>query len=235
MNMRIGLRTAACVIFAYAFSAVGAFGQSLQNNADYQKAKELQMMAEQAMQSGDYDAAYSYAEEARQYSEKAQEFASSLLVRFKADNWLSLAGQKLADAEGMDARKRYPKEYAKASDGYAQAQTTFKEGRFEDSIVHSKTVVNALADVTPPVFPQYYTVRLIPKNRDTLSKIAGYPWVYNDGTKWRVLYEANKKKLRYPNDPDWIYPGQVFVIPSLRGETREGTYDPKMAYPALTR
>jgi hypothetical protein len=32
--------------------------------------------------------------------------------------------------------------------------------------------------------------------------------------------------IRQRNNPHLINPGQVFEIPSLRGEVREGTYDP---------
>ncbi|MDR3345174.1 MAG: LysM peptidoglycan-binding domain-containing protein [Oscillospiraceae bacterium] len=31
-----------------------------------------------------------------------------------------------------------------------------------------------------------------------------------DGAKWKLIYNANKAKIK---DPHWIYPGQVFVIP----------------------
>jgi hypothetical protein len=33
---------------------------------------------------------------------------------------------------------------------------------------------------------------------------------YKTGTKWRIIANANKAKIK---DPHWIYPGQVFVIP----------------------
>jgi nucleoid-associated protein YgaU len=33
---------------------------------------------------------------------------------------------------------------------------------------------------------------------------------YGDGTRYTVIYEANKGQIR---DPNLIYPGQVFVVP----------------------
>jgi nucleoid-associated protein YgaU len=226
------IRTAVTV-FAYVLCAAAAHGQSLQGNADYNAAKNLQEVARQALLLGDYDSALRYSNEAKQYADKAEDFASVLLVRFKASNWLALATQKMADSERMGAKTRYAKEYAKASDNYVNAQAAFTGEKYEESIGFSKAAIDSLADVEPQVLPQYYVVRLIPEDRDTLNKISGYPWVYDDRTKWRVLYDANREKLRYPNDPDWIYPGQTFVIPSIAGETREGTYDPGIEYPAF--
>jgi nucleoid-associated protein YgaU len=88
-------------------------------------------------------------------------------------------------------------------------------------------------DQEQPVFPKYYKVRLIWRNRDCFWNIAAYPFVYNNGLKWKILYDANKHKLPDINNPDLIYPGVLFEIPSLKGEKREGTYDPKKTYPAL--
>ena len=35
---------------------------------------------------------------------------------------------------------------------------------------------------------------------------------YGDGSKWTVIYEANKDAIK---DPDWIHVGLVLVIPVL--------------------
>lgn len=47
---------------------------------------------------------------------------------------------------------------------------------------------------------------------DWLSKIAGMRKVYHDGSKWPMIYEANKDKIK---NPDLIYPGWVLLIPTL--------------------
>ncbi len=47
---------------------------------------------------------------------------------------------------------------------------------------------------------------------DYLSKIAGLRIVYHDPSKWGMIYEANKDKIR---NPDLIYPGWVLLIPGL--------------------
>lgn len=76
------------------------------------------------------------------------------------------------------------------------------------------------------VLPRYYVVRLIPEDRDTFNKIAGYDFVYGDRTRWRPLYEENKHILRDPDNPHLIHPGMRFRIPSLDGEERAGTWQP---------
>ena len=48
------------------------------------------------------------------------------------------------------------------------------------------------------------------KSGDCLWKIAKK--YYNDGSKYTVIYNANKSKIKKPN---LIYPGQVFTIPSI--------------------
>jgi nucleoid-associated protein YgaU len=48
------------------------------------------------------------------------------------------------------------------------------------------------------------------KSGNWLWKIANSVAVYGDGSKWPAIYEANKDQI---NDPDLIYPNQVFVIP----------------------
>ena len=44
------------------------------------------------------------------------------------------------------------------------------------------------------------------------------------------LYQANKANMPKPEDPNLIHPGMKMKIPSLTGEYRKGTYDPKKSY-----
>ncbi len=45
---------------------------------------------------------------------------------------------------------------------------------------------------------------------ECLWRIASYPEVYDNATKWPLIYRANKDKIK---DPDLIYPNQTFDIP----------------------
>ncbi|MCK4957101.1 MAG: LysM peptidoglycan-binding domain-containing protein, partial [Candidatus Cloacimonetes bacterium] len=45
---------------------------------------------------------------------------------------------------------------------------------------------------------------------DWLSKIAGYSFIYNDISKWPIIYRANRDQIK---DPNLIHPNQVIKIP----------------------
>src|SRR4030042_6292826 len=114
------------VIALTALVLTQAFGQALKDNPDYKKALELQAQADRAYQAGDYEQAYRLAEEAKQYSARAEEYSSTLATRYRASNWLSLARQKLTEAEGLAAKTRYPEEHKAAVENYAQAPVAFR-------------------------------------------------------------------------------------------------------------
>jgi nucleoid-associated protein YgaU len=86
-----------------------------------------------------------------------------------------------------------------------------------------------------PVYPKYYVVEWNPDDRDNLWKISGFTFVYNDPFKWENLYEANKSTFVDPENPRFISPEQILEIPSISGETREGTYEPGKTYPVFPK
>jgi nucleoid-associated protein YgaU len=85
------------------------------------------------------------------------------------------------------------------------------------------------------VYPKYYVVQWIPANRDNLWKIAGFSFIYNNPRNWEYIYEANKDKFVNPKNPRFIVPKQILEIPSIAGETREGTYVPGKKYPVFPK
>ncbi|MFZ1814816.1 MAG: peptidoglycan-binding protein LysM [Rhizobiaceae bacterium] len=76
------------------------------------------------------------------------------------------------------------------------------------SKVEASEVKVAAAGSSAPSDPVFYTV----KKGDNLWKIAERQYGKGKGSKYNVIFEANKPMLK---DPDLIYPGQVLRIPPL--------------------
>ena len=208
-----------------------ALGESFFDNPDYKKAKELTRMAEKAFSEGDYDKAYEYAEEAKRYTEKADAYASMLVLRNRANSLMYKASKRIEFVKTQGGEKAHPEEYKKARADFQVAQSAFDSGEYERSIEYANRVIGGLEGIVPrSPLPKYYRVRLIPKKRDCFWRIAEYKFIYSNPWKWTVIYEANRQKLKEPDNPHLIFPGQTFLIPSINGEFREGTYDPKNEY-----
>jgi nucleoid-associated protein YgaU len=126
--------------------------------------------------------------------------------------------------------------YAKAVQLRAEAESAFGSGDYDGAAELARAAKAELALYAGAfaALPASYTVRLVPADRDSLSKIAGLSFVYNDRNRWRDLYLANKDSLKHPEDEDLILPGEVLAIPSIAGERRSGEYDPAKRYPAFT-
>ena len=67
--------------------------------------------------------------------------------------------------------------------------------------------VSSAASPAPNVSDREHTYTVVAG--DTLSKIAKRE--YGDASEWHRIYEANKDTIK---NPDLIYPGQTFKIPS---------------------
>ncbi len=212
------------------------FAQSLLDNPDYKKAIELQQLAKDAHTAGDYDKAYEYSEEAKIYIARSNAYIAQKILWYQANSWLKKARSRVAYFQSAGINPEYQQAYEQALAGLEGAEKSFTEDQYEDSIELSKEVLTLLAEAkSEALLPKYYKVRLIPEARDCLNKIAGYPFIYNDRNKWKLLYEANKSKLKYLDNPHLIFPGQVLEIPSIGGERRSGEYDPGASYPVFGR
>ncbi len=58
--------------------------------------------------------------------------------------------------------------------------------------------------------PKYYEDSYTVVKGETLSKIAGYDFIYNNPSKWGIIYRANRDQIK---DPNLIYPNMVLKIP----------------------
>jgi len=248
MMRSIGILVGAVVLLA--LGAVGLDAQSLLDNGFYNKAVAQKQQSEQAYQNGDYDVAASLAKESQDNFEKSDAYVQKKMEFYRANGWLFRANERLAYAKDIKADVNFKSAFAAASRDVADAKTMLDTEEYVKSVDLSKKAISALqnireitapapATVTPaepqaPPLPSSYTVRLIMARRDCFWRIAGYPFVYNDPWKWKTLYEANKSILEDPNNADLIQPGQVFTIPSLQGEERDGEYDPEKSYTPLS-
>lgn len=234
--------------------------QSLLDNEHYKKAQELKAQSDAAYAAGDYDLSASLAAQAKEELAKSDAWVQEELGRYRANGWGQIAVERLAEAKADGADKRSPELYGEAAGAVDSAMAAYGGGSWLDSIDFAKLAIATLGRIpaaqaavavkpvekpveTPveepaaepgtPELPATYTVRLIPERRDCLWRIAGYPFVYNNPWKWKVLYAANRDILLEPDNPDLIEVGQVLVIPSIAGETREGMYDPSLEYPTF--
>jgi len=142
-------------------------------------------------------------------------------------------GQKAYEkALARNAANNYPKALAEALTLLERAKTSFKIGNYTSVANQAKKAAEAFAAI--PEFaplPARYKVRYIPGETDTLWRISGYSFIYNDNSLWMRIYNANKELPHAVEDPHLIIPGQILAIPSLKGERREGLWDPKKTYP----
>jgi nucleoid-associated protein YgaU len=173
-----------------------------------------------------------------------------MLAKAQADKDMGKAKDKMAWADSVNAKSLYPDLYGTAAGQYADAQSAYGSEDYPtaaddaratvatlDGIAAAiaKAAADAAAAAKKDAWPAVYVVRLIPARRDCLWRIAEYPFVYNNPLKWTVIYEANKKNFRDPGNPNLIFPGQKLQIPAIKGETRDGTYDPDKTYKAFPK
>ncbi len=238
----------AIVVLGFAAAALPA--QSLLDNEYYKMAQTLKAQSDAALTAGDYDAAASFAAEAKENFGKSDAYVEEMLGRYRANGWLARGNELLGQTKAAGKDKSSPDLYGEAAGDLASAKACYDGGTYEDSIDFSKRAIETLESIpgvepivvepvvepvepgTPPL-PATYTVQLILERRDCLWRIAGYPFVYNNPWKWKVLYEANRDILIDPNNPNLIEVGQVLTIPSIAGEFREGDYDYRLEYPTF--
>ncbi|MGA2641582.1 MAG: hypothetical protein ABSG21_11855 [Spirochaetia bacterium] len=241
-------------------AAVPLVAQSLLDNEYYHKAQDLLGQSQQALDAGDYDNSAALASQAHDMLAKSDDYVATMILFYRANGYLSIARDRVSYAKSIDADMNYKTAYDTAVSDVADAKTALDGKDYPKSIDLSQAAIAALANVAPvaavapvapvapvaktppqepaaqpaapPALPQYYTVRLL-QLRDCFWRIAGYPFVYNNPWKWRLLYDANKDLLEDPKNPNLIEPGMRFTIPSLGSETREGDYDPQVEYPPL--
>ncbi len=164
---------------------------------------------------------------------KAQEIAQNMKYAQVA---ISDAQSRYDWAASKNAIHNYPELFTKGGSQLADAKAAFNAADYvkaKDLAGQAYWTLMQIGEFAP--LPAAYTVRLIPARRDCLWRIAEYSFIYNNPYKWPVLYKENKATFRDPSNPHLIYPGQVLKVPSIKGETREGMWDPLKTYQPLAK
>lgn len=174
-------------------------------------------------------------------------YTISLLDAIEAPYLYAKAEEELnkSKEEGADTNK--PNLYNEAYQYLSLSKENLLAEDYSNSLMNSRSVIDltqlmALSDsdavivpeenavVQDNIFPKYYKVMYRKSKTDSLWRIASYDFVYGDGNKWTIIYEANKDKIKNPNV---IRSGMILVIPSIKNETREGTYDENKTYNSI--
>jgi nucleoid-associated protein YgaU len=238
-------------LLACALTVAGA--QSLMDN-QYQKAgADFERQAAAAMETGDYDQAAILADKATEQYRLSREYASNQQLVYRAANAISLARSAIANVEtSPELAKKYAVELTQAKVLLKEAEALYSASNWEasrikaeEALARAKTipVPTAATVITATVptpsgtvaLPRYYVVGTWEKNRDCFWNIAKNPAIYGNPHLWQKLYEANKSKLRNPENPNLIHPGIKLEVPPLKGEKREGNYTPGTKYEALPK
>ena len=211
------------------------YGQPI--NDDYKMAQRYRELAIEAHEEGDYERSIEFAKKSQEYSDKYM----APLSYAKAESALKRARERGYDKSKADL-------YNEALQSLLNSDAYLKSEDYSNSLKNSKNVI-ALANLMgvsdldsvrtgsknaafTGEFPKYYVVVERTKNTDSLWRIASYDFIYGNGNLWRKIYEANKDKIK---DPNIIRKGQRLTIPSLKGERREGTYNPNNTYGSIKR
>ncbi|MCL2185188.1 MAG: hypothetical protein FWB86_04950 [Treponema sp.] len=201
--------------------------EGLRNNEFFRESLRLTKLAQETFDYGDYDASTSFAEEAILYAELSDEYVASHLIT---------EAKRLVDwADANRIQTRYPIDYTEGKTYYDVSLIAQTNDEWNVAIENASKSIRIFAMLESGgtgsvagtgVLPKQYTVRTWASVRDCFWNIAGYAWVYGNSWQWRTLYEANKSKLPDPNNPDLVEPGTILDIPSIRGEIREGMWNP---------
>ncbi len=207
------------------------FAVSYKNNTFQKLADEYTKKAEIALDAGQYDDAVEYSKKAEENAELSRAYIEMMMARGLAEDTIKMAKNQIAYAEKIDAPNTFPMAYTSAKENLANAESSFEGEDYPKATEYAKASLAALdgiRQVTP--LPEFYIVKPWAETKDCYWNISGRPYVYNNPLLWENLYQANKSNMPKPEDPNLIHPGMKMKIPSLTGEYRSGTYDPKKEY-----
>ncbi len=204
---------------------------SYDNNEFQRKSRAYSEMAVTAYDEGDYDGAVEYAKQAESNALLSAAFIEKAIARADTETVLFKAHTRLTWAKDKKAEKYFPSEFETATVSVASADGLFAQEEYSGAKQYAELALESLSVIREIIpLPATYRVELWTKTRDCLWNIAKNPAVYGNPLAWEKLYEANKKYLKQPANPNLLKPGMIVKIPSIQGEYREGAYNPSIKY-----
>jgi nucleoid-associated protein YgaU len=141
-------------------------------------------------------------------------------------------------ATGIGAKTKFPVLYTKAMSTYTSAVKAQGIKNWNSALLNAQATVVTVGEieklhealkakdrdavtVTPEASPKSkahlhsvsFTSTYTVKSGDCYWSIAHQ--FYGDAQKWRLIYDANKRGMRNPDNPHAIFPGMVLTIPGI--------------------
>jgi len=199
--------------------------EGIRNNEYYLDSLRLQKLAQEAYDYGDYETSARIAQEAIRSAELSDKYIASQLI--------PEAKRLLEWADDNNIESKFPNNYNEGLNQYETSIEAYTDESWHDSVIAAVKAIEifgafegSIKPSSTGTAPRQYKVRTWRVEKDCFWNIAGYPWVYNDPWKWKILYEANKSKIPDPENPNLIEPGMILDIPNLKGEARQGMFNP---------
>ncbi len=219
------------VLVASTLLAMFTFAASYTNNEYQKKARLYTFQAQQAYDEGDYDKAVELTLLAEENAEKSKAYIEMMIAKNDADKKIAVAQNRKAWAQRVRGDVNFPMAFNSGVKSLENSLASYEKEDYQQASAYATEATDTfgtIREITP--LPQYYVVKPWVETKDCYWNISGRPYVYNNPVLWENLYQANKKSMKNPNNPDLIYPGMKMEIPSIAGEYREGTYSPKAEY-----
>lgn len=115
---------------------------------------------------------------------------------------------QLSDSELWERRKEVQRLMAEIKE-FKQSDEA-KAPDFRDDIADLDRRLQNIERSLEQARPKYYEDTYTTVKGDFLYKIAGYSFIYDDSSKWPIIFRANRDQIR---DPNIIRPDQVLKIP----------------------
>jgi nucleoid-associated protein YgaU len=206
-------------IALHAAEAEPGYVDSFLNNQYLQENARLIALAEQSYSEAKYDEAIRYAAEAERYARLSDDYVSLQYKIKEVNDSIAIIEILLGRARQTGAARRYAEAYEEAGTIFTEAKEARDREEWDkarDAVIRVLAILETIPD--EPILAAQYLVT----NEDCLWDIAAKSEIYGDPSQWRHIYNANKDKMPKIDDPDFIRPGMILDIPSIKGESRYG-------------